>query len=462
MLETYERVISGKKFLIATGASPNIPENLVRAAIHARVSYFTYRTLLRPNTNPSLLSESYNNIVIVGGGTSACELGQSICRLGTNKMNVSIVAPTLLPSEDITLQNAAINILSNDGCNLHLGSRVKNVTRDDSGARVILHDNTSIPVDSILFCTGRSPEASLESLQLKKAVGVNWTSDRGVTTDSYLQSTTAKHVYACGDCASAVDPRDRRAIHAGWLGFSAARNALMPGILRSIAIHPFVPRVTYTDPEIAAVGMTTAECIERYGIGGYDCLLAPEVGSDRADMESKERNADTNFIELRSDKISGRILGVSACGPSASEICNEVCLALVNRLTVRDIARTLHSYPSHGYQLYRISMAMATRKISGLLAGCGLFGRFLGLQIRALTKIAAIFKLGWLPWKRRAVKKLSRWHATGARSVIVSRNEYGKLSALSFLDVYNNKNGSNRTFTSGLNEYVDWVADKEL
>ena len=114
-------------------------------------------------------------------------------------------------------------------------------------------------------------------------------------------------------------------------------------------------------------------------------------------------------------------------------------------------------------------MAMATRKISGLLAGCGLFGRFLGLQIRALTKIAAIFKLGWLPWKRRAVKKLSRWHATGARSVIVSRNEYGKLSALSFLDVYNNKSlsdqivyGSNRTFTSGQNEYVDWVADKEL
>lgn len=348
---TTERIISSRKFIIATGASPIIPEELARAARDAGVPYFTYRSLLRPPPDDGLAStlvdEDSRDIVIVGGGPSACELGHSLTRLVGSNATVSIVAPTLLPSEDVSLQRSAIKFLSDDGCRLHLGSRAVDIVRTDAGARLLMDDGSSIPVDCAVFCTGRSPGPSLKALRLDEA-GIDWTEGGGVTVNSYLRSRSAWHVYACGDCASAVRPGDRRAIHAGWTGFNAARNALLPRFLRSTGTHPFVPRVTYLDPEIASAGLSASECIRRYGVDGYDSLRASEEGTDRADMESSERDARANFVELRAEKISGRILGVSACGPAAAEVCNECCLALVKGLTVRDIARTLHSYPSHG------------------------------------------------------------------------------------------------------------------
>ena len=279
-------------------------------------------------------------------------------------------------------------------------------------------------------------------------------------------SNTAGHVYSSGDCASAIKSSNRRAIHAGRTGFGAVCNALLPRFLCSPATHPFVPRVTYLDPELGSAGLTAAECVQRYGADGYDSLLVPECGSDRADVESRERITDANFVEVRSEKISGRLLGASACGPAAAEIINEVCLALVNGLTVRDIARTLHSYPSHGYLLYRISMALATQKISGLLAGCGVFGRFLGAQLRNLARIAMIFKFRWLPWKRQAIRKLNSWQAAGLSDALILQAADGKISLLSFLDAYRNEtlctqilSGEDKSIgiRHGRSDFIEWV-----
>ena len=185
-------------------------------------------------------------------------------------------------------------------------------------------------------------------------------------------------------------------------------------------------------------------------------------------MEGKERQTDSSFVELRAEKISGRILGASACGPAAAEIINEVCLALVNRLTVRDMARTLHSYPSHGYLLYRISMALATQTISGLLAGCGSVGRLLSAQIRILARILSSLKCRWLPWRRRAGKKLSEWQACGSTKSLVLQSRAGEITLLSYLDVYSNDtlrerivSGDNTAFgneiTHGRDDFINWV-----
>ena len=116
-------------------------------------------------------------------------------------------------------------------------------------------------------------------------------------------------------------------------------------------------------------------------------------------------------------------------------------------------------------------MAMATTKISGLLAGCGPFGRFLGWQLRMLARIAAIFKLRWLPWKKRAAQKLTRWHAAGSERVLVrSNSSENKPSVISFLDVYDNKTlrdkilkGDETISTmSDLRDFVGWVADGDV
>ena len=464
-----EKVITSRKFLIATGASPVLPEKLTKAAEDTGVPYLTYRSLLRPNDFTSLLNTSAKDIVIIGGGATACELGQTLSRLSGNDVTLSIVAPTILPNEDVPLQDAAIKILCNDNCKLHLGRRAVDVILSDDGARLVMHDSSSIPVDCIIFCTGRRPGPSLRSLDLVKA-GVAWTADRGVTVDSYLRSKSSRHVYASGDCASSVKSNDRRAIHAGWTGFNAARNALLPWFLRSPATHEFVPRVTYLDPEVASAGMSIAECTQCYGVDGYDSLRIREGGSDRADVESAERYTGASFVELRAEKITGRVLGASACGPAAAEIINEVCLSLCNKLTVRDIARTLHSYPSHGYLLYRITTALATQNISGLLSSCGLFGRLLGSQLRCVARVMRIFKFSWLPWKKHAMKKMSTWQATGSSNSLVMQSTDGQFSVLSFLDAFGNEALCERILNTddkslgilhGQRGFIDWVDAKD-
>ena len=420
-----DRVVSARRFLIATGAAPLLPEALAWAADRARVPHSTYRTVLGPSTHPGgdgrdggvwdLLNGTTHaggredpgppRIAVVGGGATACELGQSLSRLGGEEVEVSIVAPMLMPTEDDSLQKAAAAMLTRDGCRLRR-AKVLDVLGEGEGkdegkgeskgkgkakGRLLLDDGETLPVDHIIFCLGRTPEPSLASLDLNRA-GVAWTGKEGLTVNSYLRSLTSRNVYAAGDCASAIHPRDRRAIHAGWTGFHAVRNALLPWFLRSPAVHPCVPRVVYTDPEMASAGLSTIECTELYGPGGYDSLRVDEEGTDRADMERVERSTDDNFIELRSAKISGRILGATACGPAAAELINEVCLAIVNKMTVRDMARTLHSYPSHGYLLYRTSMALATQSLSGLLAGCGPIGRCLGAMIRSLQRLLLLLR----------------------------------------------------------------------
>ena len=386
-----ERTISSKRFIIATGAGPRIPDDLRRAAERCGLPYHTYRSILRPGGEGDELIGSHADIVVIGGGATACELGQSLCRLGrATNTSVSIVAPELLPDEDKVLREAAHLLLKNDGCNLHLGVRATNVTEvgSDGARHLILSDNTRIRVDCVVFCTGRSPESSLASLELQN-VGVEWWSERGVKVDSYLK-TTARHVYAVGDCASAVHPRDRCAAHAGWTGFKAVGNAMLPWFLRAPATHPFVPRVIYTVPELAAAGMTAKECVNEYGKGGYDVISVRENGTDRADMDSTERFVEANFIELRAEKISGRILGATACGPAAAETINEVCLALTNQLS----ARTLHSYPSHSYLMWRCATALATKDVAGLLSACGGAGRFLGRLLRMFNKVKQSLRWG--------------------------------------------------------------------
>ncbi len=495
------REISGKKFIIATGASPVMPEKFIQAANNANIPHFTYRSVLRPSlsnlfhTNNTAASSHYKNIVLVGGGATACELGQAICRLrkGDNHLpyqNVTIVAPSIIPTEDISLQDSAIKLLKNDGCNLVLGSRMNDIVVDNQGdAKVMILDSNnktnnkmSVPVDCLIFCMGRSPKYSLADLQLQNA-NVAWTDESGVTVNSHLQSKTARHVFACGDCASAVPLRDRRAIHAGWTGFHAVRNAMSPlFFFKSSAIHPFVPRIIYTDPELASVGMSVKECIQKYGLDGFDRLHVKEKGnSDRADVESLERFLDSNFVELRAEKITGKILGASVCGPAASEIINEVGLALVNQLTVRDMARTLHSYPSHGYLLYRIAMALATQDISGLLSSCDTkVGHILSSNLRLLGRIK--MKASRL-WKNRkgALKAQQKWEADGCSKTLITLSTSDTcdgttdISLLSFIDAYKNETIRDQIFMQyyeqdsnpkimeiihGKQEFVTWMEEK--
>ena len=474
--------LTSKAFLIATGASPIVPRHLELAAKEAGVPIHTYRSVLQPpRSNDQGLSfddrpesiwnmmkrEDYSgnttqvkHVVIAGGGPTACELGQSLARLGGPALNITIVAPDLLPNEDVTLRRAAMKVLTNDGIRLCLGSRVTNVIRNkDSAQFVVLDDGRiSIPVNALLLCLGRSPATSLSELNLE-AAGVKWNPEHGVEVhSSSLRSKSASHVYACGDCCDAV--QDRRAAHAAWTGFHAARNTILPFWLRmgSQAVHPTVPGVVYTDPELASVGLSYIECIRQYGKNGFACLYVPEVGMDRADMDRLERPV-VGFIELRATKIGGKVLGMTACGPAAAELANEVGLVITSGLTVRDLARSIHSYPSHGYLMHRIALALATSNVWGLLSACGPVGKLLGSLGRVLWCMSLSIKPSKLVGKKTA-KRTREWEAEGAKKAILIGDsnglvqkgdmDFGKVQLLSYLEVYKNESLLYDIYSRGL------------
>jgi dihydrolipoamide dehydrogenase len=110
----------------------------------------------------------------------------------------------------------------------------------------------------------------------------------------------------------------------------------------SQAVHHTVPGVIYTDPELASIGLSYIQCVQRYGTNGFDCLNVAEEGTDRGDMERLERPV-IGFVELRVTKISGRVLGMTACGPAAAELVNELGLVITSGVTVRDMARSIHA-----------------------------------------------------------------------------------------------------------------------
>jgi len=421
--------LQAKNVLIATGASPRVDDWIKEQAQHANLPLFTYRSVLRPELNQefwnlladseeqSTSSESTANVTkfsektlaIIGGGATACELGQALARLRNEndsssvKVNLILIAPSILPNEDATLSRAATDILLNEGVD-YISKRLVEILPDKR--LVVLDDEASTkngtqstrtiigPVDGILICTGRSPRESLQSLALDEA-GIAWT-DKGLTVNPWtLQSTTRKHVFAAGDCADAVQPRFRTAAQAAWTGFHAIRNMIVPSILRTASrssVHPCVPRVIYTDPELACIGLTKNDCDAKYnGPSGCDSVLLYEDGSDRADMERTARNTSLSFLELRAEKGGGRVLGLTCCGPAAAELANAVGIAITNKLTVRDLARSLHSYPSYGYLLHRIALSMALSDMWGLLEVCGPVGRFLAIIGRAMQSFLRSF-----------------------------------------------------------------------
>ncbi|KAG7363098.1 mercuric reductase [Nitzschia inconspicua] len=372
----------GKKFILATGASPVVPEKLQKEAEQAGLHLYTYRTLLRPGleSNDAIWNHSSNTtnntivqkkIVVAGGGATACELTQSLARLSADQnVEIHLVAPGLLPKDDVTLQNAALQILSaQDNVHFHLGNRVEAVL-PDIGIR--LSDGSTIHDAEALLLFNKKPNG-------------------------------------------------RTATQAAWTGYHAASNAILPKLLtlRSKSVQNTVPRVVYTDPELASVGLSLSECIQQHGLGGFDRLTVGESGTDRSDMESLERpTAGMGFIEIRATKLDGRILGMCACGPSASELANEMSVVIQNRLTARDVAKSLHSYPSHGYLMHRVALSLALNNIWGYLEACGPVGGLIARPGRMISKIIGLSR------RRPDWTTRNRHASLASQSVIVREGEH--------------------------------------
>lgn len=305
--------------IIATGAVPLIPDiaGLDQARPLTSETVFELRELPR-------------RLAVLGGGAVGVELGQAFARLGST---VAILEATerLLPTEDAEAARLLEQTLRGEGIALHLGARVSRVEPEAGGSgALVLETGARVAYDRILVAVGRRP--SVERLGLEN-VGVEADARGAVRVDATLK-TSGERIYAAGDVIAG--PMFTHV--AGYHGLLAAGNALFR--TRRTVDHSHVPRVVFSDPEFAAVGMTEQQATERLGRAPL-VFRHDYAESDRALTAGKARGLAKLVADGR-----GRLLGATIFAPAAGESIAEVTRLVSEGKKVAVLSQMMHAYPT--------------------------------------------------------------------------------------------------------------------
>ncbi|MCV0352405.1 MAG: FAD-dependent oxidoreductase [Nitratireductor sp.] len=311
--------IRARRFVIATGSSPLVPP----IPGLEDVPFLTNETIFSQTRKPS-------HLIIIGGGPIGMELAQAHRRLGC-KVTV-VEALSALGKDDPELTAFALARIREEGVTVLEHTKVTQVSkRGRTGVRVQIEDADgarTIDGSHLLIAAGRTP--NIEALDLDRA-GI--THDRrGITVSDKLR-TKNRRVYAIGDVAGGLQFTHVAGYHAGLV----VRALLFR--LNARENRTIIPWATYTDPEIAHVGLSEEEARKHHR--GISILRWPYSENDRAQTERKTEG----LIKLVTDR-KGRILGASIAGANASEMISFWALAISQKLGVRDVAGYIAPYPT--------------------------------------------------------------------------------------------------------------------
>lgn len=344
------RQLRAKQIVIATGTRAAVPPIPGLES----VPFLTNETVFDLDRQPRTL-------LVLGAGPIGLEMAQAFTRLGT-PATVIEATPTLLPREDEELAAALGAALRADGVDIRLGLKATGVRRE--GGEVVLAcegpdgTRTELRADALLVATGR--RSNVEALELERA-GV--ATDRGdVRVDERLR-TTADGIWAAGDVTGGL-----RFTHvADYEARLVLRNALFP--LSSKRDYSAVPWVTFTDPELAHVGLTEREARERHG-DGIGVWRRPFDDVDRAIADDET----AGMVKLITD-AKGRIVGGHVLGHAAGSMIAEVTLAMRHGLTAGQLAAAIHAYPTYpealkqaAEQRLKARFTGAARRVAGYFA----------------------------------------------------------------------------------------------
>ena len=325
-----------KKAMIATGSRsllPTIP-GLEEAG------YLTNETLFDLTTMPQ-------SLLVIGGGPVGCQVAQAMCRFGCRTV-IAHAEPLFLPKEERDAAQLLAEALARDGIEIHLNTRAVNV-RIEGGKKLVetLNDGNVaiIEVDEILTGIGRVP--ALSGLNLE-AAGVVYNVGTGIVVDDFLR-TTNRRIFAAGDVCLEHQFTDIAEASARIV----VRNALCFGKERLSTLT--VPWCTYTDPEIAHVGLYVREARER-GIP-VKTFTVPMHDIDRALTDGEE----SGFVKIHVREGSDEILGATVVARHAGEMINDLSLAIVAGIGLETIAHVIHAYPTQAEGIKKAAMAY-TRK----------------------------------------------------------------------------------------------------
>lgn len=315
------RRYTARNFMIATGTRAVVPP----IAGLAEAGYMTYRQGID-------LDELPESVFVVGGGPIGCEFAHLFSSLGS-KVHVAEMAPRLIAMEDAEVGELLGALFERRGIEVHTGVKVVRVTKE--GRSKVVHFEKdgqihSAKVAEVMVASGMSPNTDLG---LENA-GVSY--DRGgINVNKYMQ-TSAKHIYAAGDV---VGPY--RFTHtAAYQSRIAAHNMYHRDERQKVkANYTAVPRCVFVDPELASVGLSEQQLKDKkipYQVGAVPISVIGRAGTS---------GVENGFVKVLASK-HGTILGASIASPRAGEMIHELALAVQHRMTARQIAETIHAFPT--------------------------------------------------------------------------------------------------------------------
>jgi pyruvate/2-oxoglutarate dehydrogenase complex dihydrolipoamide dehydrogenase (E3) component len=288
----------------------------------AEVGHLTNETLFS-------LTELPARFAVIGAGPIGCEMAQTFARFGS-KVALLEAGPQILGREDRDAAERVAAALIRDGVDLRCSVNIQRVSGDDSEKVVHLDGDETVSVDEVLVGVGRAP--NVEGLGLDRA-DVEFDTRQGVKVNDRLQ-TTNRNIYAAGDICSAY-----KFTHtADFAARIVIQNALFFGRAKASALT--IPWCTYTDPEIAHVGIYAHEA-ERKGIS-VETFTVELSDVDRAVLDG----AADGFLRVHVKRGGDKILGATLVASHAGEMISEVTLAIVNGIGLGAFGRTIHPYPT--------------------------------------------------------------------------------------------------------------------
>jgi pyruvate/2-oxoglutarate dehydrogenase complex dihydrolipoamide dehydrogenase (E3) component len=335
-------LLTGDRILIATGQTTRVPpvDGL------EETGYLT-------NIDAVALDELPASLVIIGGGVVAVEFAQTFSRYGV-EVTVVGTQDRLLPKEDEELSAELTRILGDEGITLQMRSRATGARRLPDGEvslRCSVEDGP--PVDlvasEVLVATGRTP--NIAGLDLDSA-GV-WFGERGIQVDAQMR-TNVPHIFAVGD-VTGIYPFTHVADYQARIALHNIVNE--DGATK--ADYRVVPWVTFSDPELARVGLTEAEA----RAGGYSAVTStvPFAEMTRA-MTSDQRDG---LVKLVVDRATHQVLGGHILGSGAGELIGEIAVVMQHRLPVSALNDTIHPYPTMSEAIFKAAHDL----MQGALAG---------------------------------------------------------------------------------------------
>jgi pyruvate/2-oxoglutarate dehydrogenase complex dihydrolipoamide dehydrogenase (E3) component len=350
-LEVGGATLRFSKAVIATGTRPALPPipGLREAG------FLTNETVFSLTTLPPRLA-------VIGAGPIGCELGQAFARFGS-KVYLLNTHARILPREDADAVETVDRAMSRDGVEIIPECHVNRLRTQETGKVLEISRSGQageLQADVILVAVGRAP--NVEGLNLE-AAGVAYDARAGVHVNDRLQ-TTNRRIFAAGDICS----RYKFTHAADALARIVLRNALFHG--RSKASALIIPWCTYTDPEVAHVGLYEREANEQ-GIP-LQTFVQNLHEVDRAILDGETNG----FVKVHVRKGTDKVLGATVVARHAGNMIAEITLAMVGHLGLGTVAETIHPYPTQAEAIKKTGDAYARSRLTPFVKW--LFGKWFG------------------------------------------------------------------------------------